>query len=48
MGIFLKGKNSTFEIFKIFKGLVENGGENISTLRIDKGGNTCPMNFHLS
>jgi len=45
---FLKENNSTFENFKIFKALVENGGEKISSLRINKRGNTCPMNFHPS
>jgi len=34
----LKKKNSTFENLKFFKALVENGGEKISTLRIDKRG----------
>jgi hypothetical protein len=43
--IFLKEKNSTFENLKIFKVLVENGGEMISTLRSDKGGQYMSHEF---
>jgi len=43
--IFLKEKNSTFENLKIFKVLVENGGEKISTLRTNKGGQSMSHEF---
>jgi transposase InsO family protein len=43
--IFLKEKNSTFENLKIFKVLVENGGEKINTLRTGKGGQYMSHEF---